>query len=59
MLGIVGSIHSAMKEQNMMPNADARRELLRTLLPKLSEKGYEQRSEREFKGVGRQKWTEK
>jgi hypothetical protein len=26
---LVGSILSAMKEQNMMPNADARRELLR------------------------------
>src|SRR3712207_4996970 len=32
---------------------------LKSSLEKLSEKGCEQRSDREFGGVGRQKWTEK
>ena len=34
-------------------------EVRRIPLPRLSEKGYEQRSEREFGRAGRQKWVEK
>jgi len=36
-----------------------RKLLFTNFVERLSEKGYEQRSEREFGGVGRQKWTEK
>jgi hypothetical protein len=43
---------------NQLPQATAP-ELRRIPLPRLSEKGYEQRSEREFGRAGRQKWVEK
>jgi hypothetical protein len=38
---------------------DPASELRRIHLLRLSEKGYEQRSEREFGRAGRQKWVEK
>src|SRR5215208_6173777 len=46
-------------EERGYGGADCYGELRRILLPRLSEKGYEQRSEREFGRAGRQIWVEK